>query len=103
MVLSLYLALARSFTLLYTLSLLTLLTRVQLNLLGRKNYLSSVVTLSSRDSEPTIQLENHETGTHGTDLATNQQYLTFSWWLLNEGWRRLLAKVDGAVREVSAA
>ena len=94
---------ARSFTLLYTLSLLTLLTRVQLNLLGRKNYLSSVVTLSARDSEPTIHLENREIGGYGTDLATNQQYLTFSWWLLNEGWRRLLVKVDKAVKEVSAS
>ncbi|PUU80535.1 Peroxin-3 [Tuber borchii] len=96
-------SLSRSFTLLYTLTLLSLLTRVQLNLLGRKNYLSSVVTLSARDGEPTIRLEDHETRGYGTDMATNQQYLTFSWWLLNQGWRRLLQKVDQAVREVSAS
>ncbi|CUS11477.1 unnamed protein product [Tuber aestivum] len=96
-------SLSRSFTLLYTLTLLSLLTRVQLNLLGRKNYLSSVVTLSARDGEPTIRLEDHETGGYGTDMATNQQYLTFSWWLLNQGWRRLLQRVDQAVREVSAS
>jgi peroxin-3 len=93
-------ALARSFVLLYTLALLSLLTRVQLNLLGRKNYLSSVVALSERDNDPTIRLENHESDGLGADMATNRQYLTFSWWLLHKGWRQLLVKIDEAVKQV---
>jgi peroxin-3 len=35
------LAVTRAFTLIYTLALLTLLTRIQLNLLGRRSYLSA--------------------------------------------------------------
>merc|ERR1712000_198027 len=36
----------RAFTLIYSLSLLIILTRIQLNLLGRLNYLSSVISLA---------------------------------------------------------
>ncbi|KAA8911152.1 Peroxin-3 [Sphaerosporella brunnea] len=97
-------SITRSFTLLYTLSLLTLLTRVQLNLLGRKNYLSSVLTLASgrNDADPTIRLEEETTA--GTDdLETNRAYLTFSWWLLHRGWRLLNARVEAATKSVFGA
>ncbi|KAF8244701.1 Peroxin-3 [Wilcoxina mikolae CBS 423.85] len=95
-------SLTRSFTLLYTLSLLTLLTRVQLNLLGRKNYLSSVLSLAERnDNDPTIRLESHdEERAGGLDIETNRQYLTFSWWLLHRGWRLLSARVETATKQV---
>lgn len=84
-------------TLIYTLALLTILTRVQLNLLGRKKYLSSVVSNAERESEHTIHME--EEG-YGTDMATNDQYLTFSWWLLDRGWRNVAEKVELAVKQV---
>jgi len=94
-------SLTRSFVLLYTLSLLTLLTRIQLNLLGRKNYLSSVLSLAERDGDPTIKLESHENDPiGGPNLETNRQYLTFSWWLLHRGWQLLSARVEGATRVV---
>jgi peroxin-3 len=103
--LMLFAAITRAFTLLYTLSLLTLLTRIQLNLLGRRNYLSSVVTLASPPlNESTISLENHDDDnmgqTFGNDFDTNRNYLTFSWWLLNRGWRDVMSKVEAAVKEV---
>lgn len=88
---------------LYTLSLLTLLTRIQLNLLGRRNYLSSVVSLASPPENPsTISLEDHDDEGHafGNDFETNRRYLTFSWWLLQRGWKDLMEKVKGAVDEV---
>lgn len=84
-------------TLIYTLALLTILTRVQLNLLGRKKYLSSVVSIAEREGEHTIHME--EEG-YGTDMATNHQYLTFSWWLLDRGWRNVAEKVELAVKQV---
>ena len=89
----------------YTLSLLTLLTRIQLNLLGRRNYLSSVVSLASRPTgDSTISLENHDDDnigqSFGNDFETNRKYLTFSWWLLHRGWREIMVKVEGAVKEV---
>ncbi|PGH10131.1 hypothetical protein AJ80_07582 [Polytolypa hystricis UAMH7299] len=96
-------SLTRSFTLLYTLSLLTLLTRIQLNLLGRRNYLSSVVSLASPPENPsTISLEDHDDDGHafGNDFETNRRYLTFSWWLLHRGWKDLMDKVKEGVDEV---
>ncbi|KAF4551626.1 Peroxin-3-like protein [Elsinoe fawcettii] len=100
-------SITRSITLLYTLSLLTLLTRIQLNLLGRRTYLSSVVSLASPpqgQQASTISLENNDDdnfdNVYGSDFETNRQYLTFSWWLLHRGCKDISAKVAQAVREV---
>lgn len=95
----------RAFTFLYTLSLLTMLTRIQLNLLGRRNYLSSVVSMASHSlQDPTISLENHDDEnaeqTYGNDFETNRKFLTFSWWLLHRGWRDVMEKVETAVKAV---
>jgi peroxin-3 len=91
--------------LIYTLALLTLLTRIQLNLLGRRSYLSSVVSLATGGMEQsTISLENHDDDNpdqaYGNDFETNIRYLTFSWWLLHRGWREVMLKVEAAVKEV---
>lgn len=98
-------SITRSFTLLYTVTLLSLLTRIQLNLLGRRNYLSSVVSLASHPRhDPTISLENHDNDiverAYGNDFETNRKYLTFSWWLLHRGWREIMVNVEDAVKEV---
>lgn len=98
-------SITRSFTLLYTLSLLTLLTRIQLNLLGRRNYLSSVVSLASHSpQDPTISLENRDDDgaeqSWGNDFETNRKFLTFSWWLLHRGWRDVKERVEAAVKTV---
>ncbi|KAL6713063.1 peroxin [Lecanora helva] len=98
-------SITRCFTLLYTISTLSLLTRIQLNLLGRRNYLSSVVSLASHSpQDQTISLENRDDDNqgqpYGNDFETNRKYLTFSWWLLHRGWKELLQKVEPAVREV---
>ena len=98
-------AITRSFTLLYTLSLLTLLTRLQLNLLGRRNYLSSVVSMASHPPQDSaISLENHDDDnmeqSYGNDFETNRKFLTFSWWLLHRGWRDIMSAVESAVKDV---
>jgi peroxin-3 len=100
-------SITRAFTLLYTLSLLTLLTRIQLNLLGRRNYLASVVSLASpppANQESTINLENHDDDNfeqaYGNDFDTNRKYLSLSWWLLHRGCLSLMEKVRVAVKEV---
>lgn len=97
-------AITRSFTLIYVLSLLTIFTRIQLNLLGRRNYLSSVISLATPpENESTISLEDHDdddlTQTLGNDFDTNRRYLAFSWWLLHRGWRQLMDEVQTAVSE----
>ncbi|KAI0122174.1 Peroxin-3 [Daldinia grandis] len=97
-------SITRAFTLVYTLALLTMLTRVQLNLLGRRSYLSSVVSLATGTAQSTISLENNDDDNtehaYGSDFETNRKYLTFSWWLLHRGWVEVMENVEGAVREV---
>jgi peroxin-3 len=99
------LAITRAFTLIYTLALLTLLTRIQLNLLGRRSYLSSVVSLATGGmNDSIISLENNDDDNpdqaYGNDFETNRRYLTFSWWLLHRGWKEVMLKVQAAVQEV---
>ncbi|ETS80575.1 hypothetical protein PFICI_08104 [Pestalotiopsis fici W106-1] len=97
-------SITRAFTLIYTLALLTMLTRVQLNLLGRRSYLSSVISLATGSGQSTISLENNDddNGEHvyGNDFDINRKYLTFSWWLLNRGWVDIMQRVEEAVRDV---
>ncbi|KFY77851.1 hypothetical protein V499_02853 [Pseudogymnoascus sp. VKM F-103] len=98
-------AITRAFTLIYTLALLTLLTRIQLNLLGRRSYLSSVVSLATGGLQDSfINLENNDDDNtdqaYGNDFETNRRYLTFSWWLLHRGWREVMLKVQDAVQDV---
>lgn len=99
-------SIVRAFTLIYSLSLLILLTRIQLNLLGRLNYLSSVVSLSQPpppERANSISLENHEDlgiANFGNDFETNRRFLTFSWYLLHRGYAQIMAKVRTAVEEV---
>lgn len=100
-------AITRALTLLYTLSLLTLLTRIQLNLLGRRTYLSSVVSLANppNPSDTThISMENNDDdnydNVYGNDFETNRKYLTFSWWLLHKGTKDIVDKVSAAVKDV---
>jgi peroxin-3 len=98
-------SIARSFTLIYTLSLLTLLTRIQLNLLGRRNYLASVVSLASPAKPGSkIKLENRDDDNldqaFGNDFDTNRKYLSFSWWLLHRGCKDIMTVAIKAVKEV---
>ncbi|KAI1180447.1 Peroxin-3 family protein [Nemania sp. FL0916] len=97
-------SITRSCTLVYTLALLTMLTRIQLNLLGRRSYLSSVISLATGAAQSTINLENNDDDNmeqaYGSDFETNRKYLTFSWWLLNRGWTEVMESVEAAVRDV---
>ena len=103
-------SITRALTLVYTISLLTMLTRIQLNLLGRRTYLSSVVALASPPApmeESRISMENKDDDNYdnmyGTDFDTNRKYLTFSWWLLHRGSRQIMDRVTAAVKEVFGA
>ncbi|KAF2819236.1 peroxisomal membrane protein [Ophiobolus disseminans] len=100
-------SITRAFTLIYTLCLLTLLTRIQLNLLGRRNYLASVVSLAApqpANEGSRINLENNDDDNfeqaYGNDFETNRRYLSLSWWLLHRGCIDLIDRVRGAVKEV---
>ena len=92
----------RVLAMLYALSLLTLLTRVQLNLLGRASYITSVLKLLDED-EHMIHLrddDDDEMTRDRVNLDEHRIYLTFSWWLLNRGWKELVPVVEAAVKTV---
>jgi len=100
-------SIARVLTLLYTISLLSLLTRIQLNLLGRRTYLSSVVAMASPPPPmegSRISLENKDDDNfenfYGNDFDTNRKYLTFSWWLLHRGSKQIMERVLSVVKDV---
>ncbi|KAK5134870.1 hypothetical protein LTR08_005960 [Meristemomyces frigidus] len=100
-------SITRALTLIYTLSLLAILTRIQLNLLGRRTYLSSVVALASppaAQQSSTISLENKDDdnydNVYNNDFETNRKYLTFSWWLLHRGSKQIMDRVRDAVQDV---
>ncbi|KAL8371402.1 hypothetical protein RB595_001283 [Gaeumannomyces hyphopodioides] len=95
-------SITRAYTLLYTLTLLTMFTRIQLNLLGRRSYLSSVVALATGSAQAAIGLEDNDDGgsdrlSYGSDFEINRRYLTLSWWLLNRGWVDVRTRVEAAV------
>jgi peroxin-3 len=99
-------SITRTLTLMYTLSILTLLTRIQLNLLGRRTYLSSVVALANppvSQQGSTISLENKDDDNYdvyGNDFETNRKYLTFSWWLLHRGSKQIMDRIMAIVKDV---
>lgn len=112
-------AFSRTITTLYSLVLLSLQTHIQLNLLGRYAYLTSVVSLSAPASSTNhrIRLERHDGKeldadlestllrdddelAGGIDVQTERLYLTFSWWFLHQGWKELADNVKDAVQDV---
>lgn len=79
-------------------------------MLGRRTYLSSVVSLANpqpNTQSSTISLENRDDDNfenfYGNDFETNRKYLTFSWWLLHRGSKQIMEQVTTAVKEVFGA
>ncbi|KAK4046523.1 peroxin [Microbotryomycetes sp. JL221] len=119
------LSFTRTITAVYVLTLLTLQTHVQLNLLGRATYVTSVLSAlpeaslstsslasavdekdsnADRDLEMALYAEKIKGQASsrrvGISKDTEQRYLTFSWWLLHRGWKQVADRVKVAVEEV---
>ncbi|GAA6062239.1 hypothetical protein JCM10212_000818 [Sporobolomyces blumeae] len=124
------LSFTRLLTSIYVLSLLTLQTHVQLALLGRAHYVKSLIeSLPPRSPSPASikgkgrQLEEDSVKTMANDEdleaalyaakelpqarqvgrvseEVERKYLTFSWWLLHEGWKVVRHRVEEKVQEV---
>jgi peroxin-3 len=110
----------RTLVVIYAITLLSLQTHVQLNLLGRAKYLQSVRALEREERTKEglglgemlffggrmVELENEEEEQVGkeewdeVDEDVERKYLTVSWWLLHIGWRELAERVRVAVEEV---
>ncbi|CAO3652325.1 unnamed protein product [Cunninghamella echinulata] len=92
----------RTLTSLYSVTLLTLLTHIQLNLLGRYTYVWSVSVLNV-NTEPTIRLQHDDSNQNESGLLdpkTERLFLSTSWWLLHIGWRRCSERIAEIVKEV---
>jgi peroxin-3 len=120
----------RTLTVLYSITLLTIFTNIQLSLLGRYKYIQSVIQLE-RDEDarsklqyetslssilfqslidptglPDIEALGQQTGLEegiwreGVDTETERKYLALSWWILNVGWKDIGERVRRGVEEV---
>ncbi|KAI0061109.1 hypothetical protein BV25DRAFT_1917083 [Artomyces pyxidatus] len=123
------LAVTRTLTVMYSMTLLSVFTNIQLSLLGRYKYVQSVMQLereeeerSSLISETSIaslffasprhsfdiesllfgkgEWEDDSIWREGVDEETERKYLTLSWWILNVGWKDVGERVRRAVEEV---
>jgi peroxin-3 len=102
-------SITRVLTIIYTTTLLTLFTHIQLNLLGRKNYLNSVASLApSPPNAPKTPIQLIDTTkppskqsapTSPEDALTNRQYLSFGFHLINHGWRPLRNQIAETVKK----
>lgn len=93
-------------------------THIQLNLIGRHKYISSVyeqaTSCASASSASASSLhsvldgdafsEKTQLNGHRLDGDLNaiaeRQYLTFTWWLLQRGWKRVSQRVRKATENV---
>ncbi|WFD35274.1 peroxin [Malassezia cuniculi] len=97
-------SLSRLITSLYALALLALQTHIQLNLIGRRTYISSLEATVRDDPEQHHKIELHGPGVEaGEDdeqaRTTDRQYLTCSWWFLHHGWKVIAERVEQAVAD----
>lgn len=125
----------RSLTAIYAISLLSVLTHVQLNLLGRYAYLRDLAgvkqaaaeaeqaetarrlasdpfedawasasgTQASGSSSQAKGTEKSAGDTSSISAETEERYLTFSWYLLHQGWKDLGERVREKVEEVMSS
>lgn len=94
--------LVRTLTLIYSLSLLVLLSRIQFNLLGRQAYVASILALApeSRTGSSSVQQIRLREDTGLEDLELQRSFLSFSWWLIHRGWKTIMTRVHTAVEAV---
>ncbi|CAM9018907.1 unnamed protein product [Wickerhamomyces anomalus] len=93
--------LTRLLTLIYSNALLILFTRLQLNILARREYLEDALKVAATKHGFNDRIDMVDnTSTESTNYVNEQAYLSYSWWLLNRGWITIRERVKNAVDEV---
>ncbi|KAH3674753.1 hypothetical protein WICPIJ_009485 [Wickerhamomyces pijperi] len=92
-------SLTRLLTLIYAQSSLILLTRLQLNILARREYLEDAIKLASSKHGFVKKEFPGKDQRDEASYVNEQAYLSLSWWLLNRGWVSIRQRVERAVRE----
>lgn len=77
----------RTLTLMYSISGLLLISKLQLNILARRSYLESAILMAG------VKSVNNDVDPH-ENYITEQSYLSLSWWLLNKGWINLNSIIE---------
>lgn len=80
----------RTLTLMYSISGLLLISRLQMNILARRSYLESAIVMAGVKN-PNNDIDPHE------NYIIEQSYLSLSWWLLNKGWANLSTLIENLV------
>lgn len=100
-------------------TLLSLFTHIQLNILGRSKYLQSVLQLAQEENERerwqdslsitslfwSGSVESQERNPDLQEIPpiseeNERKFLTLSWWILHVGWKDVGERVRRAVEEV---
>ncbi len=112
-------AFTRTLTVVYSITLLSLFTHIQLSILGRSKYIQSLIQQerderireqlqystsvyalfwgdSSLEDPDTDELEESDT----VSEETERKFLTLSWWILHVGWKDVGERVRRGVEEV---
>lgn len=118
LILRIGIAFTRTLTTVYSMTLLSMLIHIQVNLLGRMKYVQSVVQLVQQERNRELKKDqsiinlilgldleaNYSPDdiytVHPVDEETERKYLTLSWWLLHVGWKDVGERVRRAVEEV---
>ncbi|KAH9834807.1 Peroxin-3 [Rhodofomes roseus] len=105
----------RTLTIIYSMTLLTLFTHIQLSILGRSKYIHSVIQAEQEERLREQMMDasifsllwnaddSEEAGTSGAEVIseeTERKYLTLSWWILHVGWKDVGERVRRGVEEV---
>ena len=107
------LAFTRTLSIIYSMTLLTLFTHVQLSILGRSKYIHSVIQ-TEQDERLREQMDasilsllwadstEEETAQSVEVISeeTERKFLTLSWWILHVGWKDVGERVRRGVEEV---
>jgi peroxin-3 len=98
-------AFTRTLTILYSTTLLSLFTGIQLSILGRSKYINSVQAEEREErrregEEPNLLFEAELPFEDIISEDMETAYLTLSWWILNVGWKDVGERVRREVEEV---
>lgn len=88
-------SLTKLLTLIYGITLLTLLVKLQINILARDAYIESALEAAGIDKNP-LEGENDESNKY----VINESYLSLTWWFLNHGYLKIYEICEDAVKLV---
>lgn len=113
--LTIHSAFTRTLTVIYSTTLLTLFTHIQLSILGRSKYVRSIIQAEQEERireqmlgasiltllSPEILTEEEEIDdAEIISEETERKYLTLGWWILHVGWKDVGERVQRGVEEV---